>query len=114
MTDLAIDAPADFAPVTALAYSDADSTAIFVSPDRPLPVGELPFRGAIALSPDMDAAPGRGIAVAVSAAGTIRLKIADDSLISLPLEQGLAILPFAVKGFTAAGTSAVLTAHSLL
>lgn len=114
MSEIPIDAPADFAPVTALAFADADSTAIYVGTDHPLPVGELPYRGAIALLPDVDQAPGRGVAIAVTIAGTVCLKLADDSLLSLPMEQGLSILPFAAKSVISMGTTAAASAHILV
>lgn len=61
-----------------------------------------------------DQSPRRGIALIVTAAGSVTLRLADNSLIAVPVDPGLTILPFAVKTIQSSGTTAILTAYNLI
>ena len=113
MTQPSIQAPAGFVPQMAVTFANSDASAIRVDADNPLPTGERAFQGAIPIVPGTDQAPCRGIAINCTTAGTIQLKLADDSLFVVPVQAGLSILPFAVKTVVAAGTTAVATCSNL-
>jgi hypothetical protein len=107
-----IEAPAGFVPVEAIAFSGPEG-AVRVGVATPLPTSEPSYRSATALTPDVEAAPGRAIAVVAAGRGTVRLVLDDLSAIDLPIEAGLSILPFAVRRVVGAGTTAVATFANL-
>jgi hypothetical protein len=109
----AIGVPAGFVPAAGVCFGTASgSTAVDV--DNPLPVGERPFRGAVAIVPGVDQAPQRGLAITCTAGGAVRLKLADDSELAIPVSTGLTVLPFQVKTVVPAGTTAAATYANLL
>jgi hypothetical protein len=107
-----ISAPAGFVPEQAISYSNAGA-AVLVDPDNPLPTQEPSFRAARAMTPGVDAAPGRAVAIVAGSGGDVALKLADDSTITVPVPAGLTLLPFAAKAVLAVGTTAVATYTSL-
>lgn len=113
MTNPVISAPARYVAPTAVAFSTA-GTATIVDASNPLPVGERAYQGASTITPGTIQAPARAIAVQCAVAGTVTLRLADDSQIGLSVETGLTILPFAVKTVVTAETSAVASYANLV
>lgn len=114
MTACLVNAPGGFVPAGAVAFADSDGEAVYVDPANPLPAAERPWQGAVALVVNTDQSPRRGIALIATIAGSVTLKLADDSLIAVPVDPGLTILPFAVKTIQSSGTTATLTAYNLI
>lgn len=114
MSSFLVNAPGGFVPAGAVAFADSDGEAVYVDPNNPLPAAERPWQGAVPVTADTDQTPRRGIALIANAAGAAALKLADDSLIVVPVDPGLTILPFAVKTIHSSGTTAVLTAYNLI
>lgn len=106
-------APAGFIPEVAVAFSAA-GIAIPVDGAHPLPTSDQPFAGALAITPGSEHTPRRAVAIVCSAAGTVTLKLGDDSQIALPVAAGLSILPFAVKTVVPGGTSAAAAYYNLV
>lgn len=105
MTQPVIAAPAGFVPETAISFSTGGA-AVQVGHENPLPTSEPAFRGAAAIAVGLDHAPGRGLAINCAAAGDVMVKFADQSLLAVPVQPGLTILPFAVSSIVADGTTA--------
>ena len=79
-----------------------------------MPVAERPLSGSLSLSPGgTDALPRRALRISCTAAGNVAMKLADDSVETVPVDVGLSILPYAVKAVLATGTTAVATYASL-
>lgn len=110
---LPIAAPAGFVPQSAVSFAAAGA-AVAVDVDHPLPTGERAFQGAVALAADVDQAAQRGVAIRCTAAGTVQLKLADGSVLPLPVDAGFAILPLAVRSLVSAGTTAAVTCYNLV
>ena len=106
-------APAGFVPQMAISFAAAGA-ATAVDVDHPLPTGERAFQGAIALVPDVDQTAQRGVAIRCTSAGTVQFKLADGSLLAVPVDTGFAILPLAVRMLVSAGTTAAVTCSSLV
>lgn len=113
MSMLTVEAPAGFVPEVAIAYVTGTGPVV-VGADAPLPVTERSFRGAVPIVVGTDQSPQRGIAIVATTAGTVQVKLADDSVLALPVATGLSILPLAAKGVVAAGTTAVATYSNLV
>lgn len=112
MSSTDVRAPAGFVPAVAIAFRDA-AGAVSVDSGHPLPTSDRPFEGAIAIEAGVDQAPGRAISIIATVAGTVQLRLADDSSILLPVSTGLSILPFAVRTIVPAGTTATATFFNL-
>lgn len=106
-------APAGYVPELALAFADTGGLAQQVSGATPLPVDDRAYASATAIVPGVDQPPRRAIAIMAGGAGTVVIKLADDSLLALPVDAGLSILPFAVKTVVVAGTTATASFASL-
>ena len=106
-------APAGYVPQMAVSFS-ASGAATAVDADHPLPIGERAFQGTIALVPDVDQTAQRGIAIRCTAAGTVQLRLADGSVLAVPVDIGFAILPLAVRTLVSAGTTAAVTCTNLV
>ncbi|SFS10890.1 hypothetical protein [Sphingomonas jatrophae] len=106
-------APAGFVPTIGIAFS-GQSGAEWVDRDNPLPTCEPSFRGAVPIVPGVSQTPRRGIAIACTGTGAVRLKLADGSEITLPVSPGLSIFPFQVQTLVPAGTTAIVTCHNLI
>jgi hypothetical protein len=105
--------PGGYVTPSAIAYA-ASAHAMLVDLDHPLPVGERPFQGAAPITPGVDEAPGRAIAIQCAVPGAVSLKLANDSQFTLPVETGLSIFPLAVKTVVASGTTAVASYANLI
>jgi hypothetical protein len=101
-------APAGYTPEFAVSFSGAGG-AVRVDRDNPLPMSEPSFRGATPIVADVEQPAGRGVAIVTRTGGDAALKLADGSVIVLPVTAGLAILPFAVTTVVAAQTTALAT-----
>mgnify|MGYP001280261398 FL=1 len=108
-----INVPAGYVPLNAIAFS-TESDAVSVDADHPLPISEPAYRGAIPFEIDVDQQPRRALAVICTTSGTVTLKLADNSVIAVPISQGLSLLPFAVKSVTAQGTTAIASYFNLI
>lgn len=102
------------APHRCVAYAAPGDAAVAVDAGHPLPTSERGYQGVVAIVPGIDQAPQRAVAVACSVAGTLVLKLADDSTIALPVTPGLAILPFAAKTVATGGTTATAICSNLI
>ena len=103
-------APANYVTPNTLALGDLGESAIAVSAANPVPVAVRPFGGTVALTVGAaDQAPGRGVRIACTIAGNVAVKLAHDSIETVPVGEGLSILPYAAKGIVAAGTTATAT-----
>lgn len=106
--------PATYVTQHALVLGAPGAPAEPVGPDHPLPVHEQPFATSATLTPGgADSPPRRAVQVACSASGDVALKLADGGTLIVPVEAGLSILPFAVRGVVVAGTTAVASYASL-
>lgn len=73
--------------------------------------GNAPYGGARALAADATLTQaqgqGRGVFIAATAAGNVRLRLLDGSFLVVPVAVGPTLLDnFAVTGFTSSGTTA--------
>jgi len=75
---------------------------------------ERPIQGMLVITPDSNQTTGRQIAINCTAAGNVQLKLADDTLLTIPVDIGLLILPFAVKTVVSAQTTATATYANLV
>ncbi|MET1755143.1 hypothetical protein ABVV53_06705 [Novosphingobium sp. RD2P27] len=107
-----ITAPAAYVPQTAIAFAGADGAAL-VSRSTPLPTSEPSYHGAAAITPDVEFAPARAIAVVAIGSGDVAFRFADASTIVVPVSAGLTILPFAATQVLASGTTAAASFHAL-
>lgn len=78
--------------------------------------GTLPYTGARQVAADQALAmPGRGVFIATSAAGNVRLRFQDNSFLVVPAAVGPTILDnVAVVGFTSSGTTATAVVSVLM
>lgn len=106
-------APALYVQQVALAVAGAEG-AVPVDGASPLPISEPSFRGAVQIVPDTNQEARRAIAITCTTAGSVTLRLADDSSIMLPISVGLSILPFAVKTVVTSGTTAVAAYSNLV
>lgn len=113
MDNPAIAAPAGFVPEVAMTFA-GPAGAVCVGPDDPLPMREASFGGAVAIAPGTDQPPLRAVAIACTVAGTVTLKLADGSMLAVPVQTGFSILPFAVRTVVAAGTTATASYANLV
>lgn len=107
-----ISAPATYVPQTAIAFADPDG-AVGVSGQSPLPISEPSFSSASPIAPDVPFAPPRAIAIVAQGAGDVALRFADASTITVPVEPGLSILPFAATRIIGSETNAAATFFAL-
>lgn len=112
-TDATIHHPAKYIPLTALAIGVEGANGVPVSQDLPLPCSEKPLSAARALIPDTAVTPGLAVLVDCSSAGKIVFRMVDETLLPLTFAPGVTMLPFAVSGIEAAGTSAEFQAWVL-
>ena len=107
-------APANYVTPNTLALGDVGDMAIAVSATNPLPVAARPFGATLMLTPgNADVQPGRAVRIACTTAGSVALKLADDSVEVVPVTEGLSLLPYAVKAIAVGGTTAVASYASL-
>lgn len=66
-------------------------------------------QGVEPITPGTDGTPRRGLLIVCTSPGDVRIKLADDSLLTIPVGVGLTILPLAVKTVVAAATTATAT-----
>ncbi|MFE8582952.1 hypothetical protein ACFX59_02475 [Sphingomonas sp. NCPPB 2930] len=71
-------------------------------------------QGVEAITVGTDGTPRRGLLIVCAGAGDVRIKLADDSQITIPVAVGLSMLPFAVKTVIASGTTATASFWSTL
>ena len=113
-TSAIVATPTTYITKQALAMGDAGDPPVAVSAINPLPVSDKAFGSVLALMPGAsDAIPRRAIRIACTAPGTIAMKLADDSVETVPVEVGLSILPYAIKAIVVAGTTATASFASL-
>lgn len=107
-----------------------DGSAVDVSSANPMPVVQVgvatsagqdatrvemqAIQGVEAIVVGTDGTPRRGILVVCTTAGDVRLKFADNSLLTVPVSVGLTVLPFSVKTVVTSGTTAVANYWSTL
>jgi hypothetical protein len=84
-----------------------------VSPTKPLPVGNY-YVGSAAMTVGTDYAAGRAVGVAATVAGNVKIKLADASLVIVPVAVGWTILPLSATTIVAAGTDATATYYKLV
>ena len=98
MSDLPIvDTPAGFVTQQVLALGAPGEAATPVAAGNPLPVAERPLSGSLTFVPGgTDAPPRRALRISCTAAGNVAMKLADDSVETIPVDVGLSILPYAV------------------
>lgn len=104
--DLPIINPARYVSPVAVSFGSAGAPAVPCSEQTPLPVADRSFSSARSVLPDQFLAAGRALAVSCVGSGEIKIKLAEGSTISVPVEEGFSILPFVCTGFAAAGTTA--------
>ena len=106
--------PAGDVTTEAIAFGTIGGAAIAVDQLHPLPVSDAPWRGVVALAPDVPTTPARGIMIAATAAGAVQVRLADTSVVSLPVGTGLTLLPLAVAAVLSAGTTATASVWNLV
>lgn len=107
-----ISVPAAYVPQTAIAFADPDG-AVGVSGQSPLPISEPSFSSVSVLLPDIPITPPRAIAIVAQGAGAVALRFADASTITVPVEPGLSILPFAATEIVGSETNAAAVFYAL-
>lgn len=90
-----------------------DGVATDVSAISPLPVTDAAYTGVVAFVPGADQVARRAILLACSAAGNVSLKLSDDSVLIVPVEEGISVFPLAVKAVNLAGTTATANYFNL-
>lgn len=78
--------------------------------------GHTPYLGARPVSADQTlTAPGRGVFIATTAAGNVRLRMQDGSFLVVPAAVGPTLFDnLAVTGYTASGTTATAVVSVLV
>lgn len=79
-----------------------------VAPADPFNI-DAPGEGAIALTLDTVARPGRLLAINASAAGNVSVTFSDGSTYTFPVAAGLTLVPFSVTKVNTSGTTATAT-----
>lgn len=107
-----IQAPAGFAPLTAIGFGAIGSDAVAVDGTHPLPAADL-NSAAVAVpaivTPSDSAtftAPRLGLTVLVTVSGNVAISFANGVSMTLPLTAGINLLPFAPVQIKATGTTA--------
>ncbi len=108
-----ITAPAAYVPQTAIAFAAPEGSAL-VSANSPLPISEPSYVSATAIVVDTPFAPPRAVAVIAQAAGNVAFRFADASTLTVPVSEGLSILPFAAARIQASGTTAAASFYALV
>lgn len=110
-----IQAPAGFAPLTAIGFGAIGSDAIPVDGSHPLPAADCnsaPIAAPTVVTPSDSAtfaSPRLGLTVLVSAIGNVAIGFANGASMILPLGIGINLLPFAPVSIKATGTTATAT-----
>lgn len=107
-----ISVPAAYVSQTAIAFADPDG-AVSVSGQSPLPISEPSFSSASPMLPDTPISPPRAVAIVAQGAGVVALRFADASTITVPVEPGLSILPFAATQIVGSETNAAAAFFAL-
>lgn len=85
------------------------------SDTAPALTSETPYVGAVLITPGTPVTPGRGVFIACTAPGSVRLLLSNDSTLDVPIAAGSSILDnFAVKDVVAANTSATVAVSVLV
>lgn len=98
-----------------ISIASGDKIAFIAAPGRVgAAVTEPGARGVVPMTGDVDYAPGRGLQVCCSEAGDVSLVMADGSTNLIPVDYGLNVLPFCVKRWVSAATTATATFAQLV
>lgn len=84
--------------------SDGSNSPLFVA---------APYEGAVAIVADTDQDPQHAIAISATVAGAVKMKLADNSTLTVIVPIGVTILPLAVKTVVSTGTTATVTCANL-
>ncbi len=107
------DAPGGFVPRAALNFAALDGSAVAVTPDDPMPMRERSYRRATPFVAGVDQSPGRAVAIVATRGGNVALRLASDTVLTVPVAAGLTILPFEAKTIVAGETTAVAAVSNL-
>lgn len=105
--------PSAYVPLSALATGALGDQARPVTPENPVPNSEQPYRDARALLADAPISEGKALLVDCSAGGLVDLILAGGANLQMTFSPGITLLPFAVTGYSAGGTTAAIRAWVL-